>query len=68
MAFDYSLPINSVASITVTDATGKTVDRFDIKGERGQYVWDTRKVKSGIYFYTLYVDGKTKSGKIVINK
>jgi len=31
-------------------------------------VWDTRSIKSGIYFYTFYSNGKNISGKILVNK
>ncbi len=38
--------------------------RFDT--ERGQQLWDVRKVKSGIYLYTLKAGINIKSGKLII--
>lgn len=66
VAFDYSLPVNSGATITITDATGKTIDRFNIGGEQGQYVWDCRKAKPGVYVYKVETANFSKQGKLII--
>ena len=68
-AFNYSLPeTNSAGEITISDISGKTIETISIKGEQGQYIWDTRKINSGVYFYTFTVDGITETGKIVVSK
>lgn len=68
-AFNYTLPEKvTTATITITDVAGKPVEVLNITGQQGQKLWDTRKFKSGVYFYTLNVAGFNKSGKIIINK
>ena len=68
-AFNYTLPDNnSEGVIKISDVSGKLIATLPINGKQEQTVWDTRKVKSGVYFYTLNVSGFNKSGKIVICK
>ena len=68
-AFDYTLPENTgEAVIKITDATGQVVKVVEVTGTQGQYVWDTRKVKPGVYFYTLLVNGTGTTSKLVITK
>ena len=59
---------NKQIKITIMDVYGQIIERFTFMGKQGQQLWDTRKVKPGIYLYTFNVDGKTQSGKIVIGK
>ncbi|NQT78148.1 MAG: T9SS type A sorting domain-containing protein [Bacteroidetes bacterium] len=66
-AFDYSLQSEkSSGYIKITNASGKTVEQFSISGKQGQFIWDTRGVKAGIYIYTLSSSGMSKSGKLII--
>ncbi|NOX47098.1 MAG: T9SS type A sorting domain-containing protein [Chlorobi bacterium] len=68
-AFNYTLPDSKTEGvIKISDVSGKLVTTLNISGKQGQKVWDTRKIKSGVYFYTLNVSGFNKSGKIVISK
>jgi hypothetical protein len=68
-AFDYTLPgTDSRGSIRIADISGKLIQTIDIRGKQGQYVWDTRFVKTGVYLYTIQVEGLSKTGKIVISK
>jgi len=68
-AFNYTLPDNnSECVIKISDVSGKQIATLPINRKQGQTVWDTRKVKSGVYFYTLNVSGFSKSGKIVVSK
>ncbi len=68
-AFTYKLPENkSEGIIRISDATGKLIETLSIKGIQGQTIWDTRKVKPGVYFFLLDVSGITKTGKIIIHK
>jgi subtilisin family serine protease len=67
--FNYKLPGNSSEGlIEITDVSGAEIERFTVTGTVGQKIWDTRKIKSGVYFYTLNVSGNNKSGEIVICK
>jgi len=67
--FNYKLPNSSSEGIIeITDVSGAVIERFTVTREYGQKVWDTRKIKSGVYFYTLNISGNNKSGKIVICK
>jgi len=68
-AFSYTLPDNaSEGEIKISDYTGKLMATLPINGKQGQKIWDTRNIKSGVYFYTLNVSGFNKSGKIVVSK
>jgi hypothetical protein len=69
VAFNYTLPDDkTVGTIKIVDPNGAFVTSFKVTGTQGQKVWDTRKVNSGVYFYTLSVGEFTRSGKIVISK
>jgi subtilisin family serine protease len=68
-AFDYILPESVTnATLIITDAMGKTVETFNLTGQQGQQVWDTRSIEAGTYIYTLKVAGYNTSGKIVLSK
>ncbi|MCK9290584.1 MAG: T9SS type A sorting domain-containing protein [Bacteroidales bacterium] len=68
-AFYYTLPEDkSKATITITNATGSTIETLEVSEQHGQKLWDTRKVKPGTYIYTIRTDGYSQSGKIVISK
>lgn len=69
VAFNYTLPYDkSEGTIKIIDTKGAFVTSFKVIGLQGQKVWDTRKLNSGVYFYTLSVGEFTRSGKIVISK
>lgn len=55
--------------LTVTNAAGQMVTRFELKNASGKSRWDTRQVPAGIYIYKLS-DGKKQAdvGKVVIVK
>ena len=68
-AFNYTLPGNATSGvIVISDALGREVASMPVSGKQGQQIWDTRSVKSGVYFYTLNAGGFSKHGKIVISK
>ncbi|NOX46745.1 MAG: T9SS type A sorting domain-containing protein, partial [Chlorobi bacterium] len=50
--------------ITIMDVFGKEVKRLKVKAKKT--VWDTREVRSGVYFYRVEIEGETVSGKIVV--
>ncbi len=59
-------PFLSQGTIQIRNPYGQLVAELPAMDEKT--VWDTRKIKSGVYFYSLNVSGLSKSGKIVINK
>jgi len=66
-AFDYILQGEKPTGyIKIINASGKIIEQFSISGKQGQYVWDTRNVKPGLYFYTVSSSGMSKSGKLII--
>ncbi len=68
-AFDYTLSGSETnATITITSATGSTIEILEVNGQQGQKLWDTRSIKPGIYIYTIRTAGFSQSGKIVISK
>lgn len=68
-AFDYTLPETAGKGvIKISDATGKFVKVVEVSGAQGQYMWDTREVNPGIYFYTFVVNGTGNTAKLVITK
>jgi hypothetical protein len=68
-SFNYVLPDNEAEGIVkISDISGKLIETFVVTGKQGQRVWDTRKIKQGVYLYTFTVNGISKSGKIVIGK
>jgi hypothetical protein len=68
-SFNFILPDNEIEGmIKISNVTGKIIETFVVKGTQGQKIWDTRKIKPGVYLYTFTVNGISKSGKIVISK
>jgi len=68
-AFDYTLPeAESKGVIRITNALGKVVKAVDVTGTQGQYIWDTRDAKPGVYFYTFIVNGTGNTSKLIITK
>ncbi len=67
--FNYTLADNNAEGvIKISDVSGKIITTLPVNGKQGQKIWDTRKIKSGVYFYTLNVSGFNKSGKLIISK
>lgn len=67
--FNYTLAdSNAEGVIKIMDLKGSFITSLSISGMQGQKVWDTRKLKAGVYFYTLKVAGYSISGKIVVSK
>jgi len=67
-AFEYTLPGSKTEGIIkITDVTGNNIQMFTVSGEQGSKIWDTRKIKPGVYFYEFVVNGYSKTGKIIVN-
>jgi len=66
-AFNFRLKgTNPTATLQVMDATGKILHTKVLTGNEGQYVWDLRDVKVGVYFYTINSSGIIESGKLIV--
>ncbi len=67
----YNLVDNSNVALTVINIAGKTVVDFPAEQQtagRHSYTISADELNSGIYFYTLTVDGKSVTKKMVVNK
>ncbi|MFK5855111.1 MAG: T9SS type A sorting domain-containing protein [Bacteroidota bacterium] len=66
-AFNYILRHKGdIGRLEVSDMSGRIIHQSNITGKKGQYIWDTRTIKSGVYIFTLFSNGLSKSGKIII--
>lgn len=52
--------------LTISDAYGREIESLSIKNEKS--VWDTRQIKSGVYFYDFESQKSRIGGKILIIK
>ena len=67
-SFEYKLPgATSQGVLSIYAASGKSVLSVELENSEGQYMWDTRTVPNGVYYYTLKCEGIKKSGKIIVN-
>ena len=65
--FTYELSeIDKEGIIIITDMNGKQIQSFNISYQKGKQAWDTRKIPSGSYIYTLQTQFFEKSGKLII--
>jgi len=66
ITFDFELPdeINSV-KLTISDAQGRTVDKFDLTGKQGQKLLDIRNYSPGMYFFKSDKNEKI-SGRFIV--
>ncbi|GAA3603506.1 T9SS type A sorting domain-containing protein [Flavivirga amylovorans] len=70
--FMYSLPIGGKVSLKVYDLSGVCmsnlmIDEFQSKGSH-TIKFDANNLSSGLYLYTLNLDGNTVSGKMIVSK
>lgn len=63
-AFNYKIPDKGL--LPIFNAESKCVHEVALNQNQGQYVWDTRQVKAGIYIYTIQANGISKSGKLIV--
>jgi len=67
VAFNYQLPESKPEGIiSISDMAGKEIQRFAVSGKQGQYVWDTREIKSGVYICTLSAGKLVASKKLIV--
>ena len=67
--FTWSLPLlKSNAVLYIIDINGKIIEQKVINTKNGQWIWDTRKNKKGIYMYDIKSENQNLgSGKILLN-
>ena len=69
VSFTYTLEGEQAqAVLELRDAAGKTVHQVQLSQTKGEYVWDTRELQSGTYYYSLKTANTNKNGKVVISK
>ncbi|MBK5286527.1 MAG: T9SS type A sorting domain-containing protein [Bacteroidia bacterium] len=68
-AIDWNLSkLDGVATIKITDAVGRMLEQREINKKQGEWIWDTRKIDNGIYFYEIKSNNKSLgNGKIIIS-
>jgi hypothetical protein len=67
--FNYSLPIYSETSvIEIHNISGTLVHVINLINNKGQVIWDTQEVQTGVYVFTLKSLGMQKSGKLLVTK
>ena len=67
--FEYCFKENvSKAEIIITDVSGKEIEKKEIKGNSGKFLWNSEKLNSGIYFYFIKTITGIESGKIILIK
>ncbi len=65
--FKYELPENSTAIIRITNAAGQSIAELSLHSGTKEYVWDIRKIPSGMYYYTMETDKQIALGSFIIN-
>jgi hypothetical protein len=69
VSFTYTLEGEQAqAVLELRDATGKTVHQVQLSQPKGAYLWDTRELQPGTYYYSLKTASAIKAGKFVIVK
>jgi hypothetical protein len=73
VVFETENPANVIArsaatkqshTITISNTYGQQITILQVKDNKT--IWDTRSINSGVYFYSLIIDGKFKSGKVIV--
>lgn len=62
----YYLPETKTGSITVTDLTGRALKQFNLSNGINRIDFKATDLNNGIYFYSMYVEGKIHSTKKMI--
>lgn len=69
VSFGYTLSDEkSQAVLEIYDVAGKTIHQAQLSQSKGEYVWDTRQLQPGTYYYSVKAGGSIKTGKLVIIK
>jgi len=61
--FFFNIPENQNAELQIINCLGKVIDYFNIT-EKKSLSYNTSKLKSGLYFYRITVEGKTLTKKM----
>ena len=70
VTFSWEIPLLEGNTILlINDVSGKTITQKTINDKNGQWLWDTRFINDGIYYYEVKSDHQQLGkGKIIINK
>ena len=63
--FKYELKNQAV--IVVHNNSGQSVAEIALNPGKKEYVWDTRALASGLYYYIMEANGQISSGSFIIN-
>jgi hypothetical protein len=69
--FSFNLDKNQNIIFSIRDISGKEIYSFTNSLGSGSHIinWNnSENVESGIYFYTINLNGKVKNGKLIITK
>jgi len=58
--------IDTEGVIIISDINGKVIRTFNVNQNKGAQAWDTRKIPSGSYIFTLKTKYFEESGKLII--
>ena len=68
-AFNYNVKSGNKAEVKVVNMLGKTVKSFSVSTSTGNIVLSTADLPSGVYFISLFVEGKNSAvQKLVVNR
>lgn len=70
-SFSYSLPIESVVEINISDATGRSIFKNVIGSQKPgiyNFRFDATRLPSGIYFYSIQANEFTDTKKMILVK
>ncbi len=62
----YMLEENVRGELTITDVTGRQLQKYNLEKGFNTIEFKTHDLKNGIYYYTMMVDGKTISTKKIV--
>jgi hypothetical protein len=67
--FEWKIPGNSKSVLRISNSTGQIVATAEFTVEEGQWLWDTREIKAGVYVYELLNNNqRLESGRITVVK
>jgi Secretion system C-terminal sorting domain len=67
VTFDYQLPVtSSEGMLTISDVEGRLINEIQLSGLQGQYIWDSRNVKPGLYICIFKSGEHSYTGKLIV--
>ena len=70
VAFSWEFPLlEGSALLIINDNSGKSIEQKTISTKNGQWIWDTREINNGVYYYQVKSDGQDFcAGKVIVSK